>query len=379
MIKICFVTTIFETFDCFLKKLSIYLLNTGLFDLSLICDGESLAGKTVPPGVHFYPVQMKRGAHLSGIKSCVEIRKIFRREKYDLIQYSTPNAALYAAIAGKLEKIPVRLYCQWGLAYVGMKGVKRKIFKTIEKAVCSLSTWIEPDSKSNLEFAHSEKLYPINKGSVIWNGSACGIDLGKFDISKKAEKRKHIRELFLIPDAAFVFIFIGRINKDKGINELLSAFKRINNENAKVFLLMVGNCEAVDQLEQANYIWSKNCDRIFYAGRVDNVEDYLSASDCYILPSYREGFGMGVIEAESMGVPVIVTDIPGPRDAMIDKQTGIAVKVRDSNRLYEAMKEILRDNKRYGENGYIFATEKFDQTKLFQMILDDRKKLLGLL
>lgn len=111
-----------------------------------------------------------------------------------MVQYSTPNASLYAALAAKLAGVPVRLYCQWGMAYVGFHGIKRVIFKRIEKLVCTLSTWVEPDSFGNLKFSHAEGLYPENKGSVIWNGSASGVNLNKFDNSQKPVWRAEIRE-----------------------------------------------------------------------------------------------------------------------------------------------------------------------------------------
>lgn len=372
--KICFVTTVSSTFESFVLPLTKYLHDNTDWDISFVCSDEKTIDD-LPDYIHYFPVTMKRGISFDGIKAIKEMKKIFKREKFDIVQYSTPNASCYASIAAKQAKIPVRLYCQWGIAYVGFSGFKRKIFKCIEKMVCKLSTWIEPDSISNLNFAHKEQLYPNEKGSVIWNGSACGVDLSKFDISKKDEFRNKIRSQYDIDDDKFVYIFIGRVTRDKGINELLESFKEISSKDNYLFLL--GNNEVDSTVNNDLYQWSLQQENIIYTGNVNNVEEYLSASDCYVLPSYREGFGMSVVEAEAMGVPVIVTNIPGPIDAMVDNETGLSVEKENVKELTSAMIKILNvDLTSMGNKGMNYASKNFEQNTLFKKIVKDRECLV---
>lgn len=377
MKKICFITTIPLTLNTFVLNTAKYLHENTDWDISFICSDENDFGLSLPKYIHYFPVQMERGISIAGVKAMLEMKRIFKREKFDLIQYSTPNASLYASMAGKLAHVPVRLYCQWGIAFVGFQGLKRKIFQMEEKYVCHLSTHIEPDSNSNLRFAHEIGLYPKGKGSVIWNGSACGVNLTKFDISNKEEYRKDIREQLDISEDAFVYGFVGRITRDKGVNELLEAYKKLNDDS---YLIMVGPSEVDETINQELYTWASENEKTKFTGYTTVVEQYLSAMDCYILPSYREGFGMGVVEAEAMGVPVIVTDIPGPTDAMIDNETGIVVQKADVESLYNAMISIREDKVRYfamAEKAHDFAVNNFEQKQLFNYILEDRKKLLG--
>lgn len=379
MKKICFVTTVSLTLRMFVLKAAEYLHLNG-YDISFICDEDPDFAASLPEYVHYYPIPMKRGISLGGIAAMRKMSKIFQRERFDLVQYSTPNASLYASIAAKRAHVPVRLYCQWGMAYVGFSGLKRKIFKQIEKTVCRLSTWIEPDSFGNLRFSHDEGLYPSEKGSVVWNGSACGVDLDKFDYTQKATWRNTIREKYNIPEDAVVFGFVGRVTRDKGINELFAASKRLFSVNENTYLMVVGNNEITAAVNTELYNWAKNEPRVFFCGSTNYVEQYLSAMDVYILPSYREGFGMVVVEAEAMGVPVIITDIPGPTDAMIPNVTGITVQKGDDDTLYRAMHILMGDQKLrldMGANGRSFATERFDQRILLKELLLDREKLLS--
>ena len=378
MKKICYVTTVSGTLKSFVLPVAKYLAEHTDWEIYMMANDDPDFEKSLPENIHFIPISMERGISMGGIKAMLKMKKIFKREKFDLVQYSTPNAALYASMAAKAAKIPVRLYCQWGMAYVGMHGLKRKIFKFVEKQVCKMSTWIEPDSNSNLSFAVKESLYKADKACVIGNGSACGVNLEKFDISKKEGYRQKIREQHNLPQDAFVYGFVGRVTRDKGINELFTAFKRIYEENKNAYLLMVGRIENEGLLNPELFSWSKECENVVYVGGSNIVEQYLSAMDCFVLPSYREGFGMGTIEAEAMGVPVIVTEIPGPIDAMLPNVTGKMVPMADAGALYSAMKEIMiEDLISFGEKGYSFAVENFEQKKLCQLIFEDRKKLLG--
>lgn len=371
--KICYVTTIPATIQSFILPLAEYLHENTDWDISFICSDDEKFEKSLPEYINFYPVHMERGISVAGVKAMFQIKKILKKEKFDMVQYSTPNASLYTAMAAKLAKIPVRLYCQWGIAYVGFNGLKRKIFKIVEKFVCGLSTCVQPDSKSNLNFARSEGLYSEKKSSVIWNGSACGVSLDKFNVKRKNEYRSYIREKYNIARDTFVYIFIGRVTRDKGINELLSAFKRLNDDSV---LFLLGNNEVDTSVNRELYDWSLENKNIIYTGNVDDVERYLSAADCYVLPSYREGFGMSVIEAEAMGVPVIVTDIPGPVDAVIDNKTGLLVKKADENSLLDAMKKIRKLNyQEMGKEGHKFASDNFEQKQLFDKIVESRRAL----
>ena len=227
MKKVCFITTVSGTLESFVLEFAKYMHDNGEYDITFICNKDDGFANLLPTYIHCIPVDMKRGISIGGVSACFKMWKVFKKNKYDLIQYSTPNAALYASIAGWFAKIPVRLYCQWGLVFVGFSGLKRKIFKYEEKLVCKLSSWIEPDSWGNLEFCHREKIYPRQKGSVVHKGSASGVSLEKFDISKKEIYRIEVRRKFGIPDDIFVYGFVGRITGDKGINELLLATKSI--------------------------------------------------------------------------------------------------------------------------------------------------------
>lgn len=361
----------------FVLKLADYIhINTD-WEISMICSADTEFANLLPDYIQYYPVSMQRGISISGVKAIFEIWKIFKREKFDLIQYATPNASLYASLAGKLAGIPVRLYCQWGIVYVGFQGLKRKIFKVEEKFVCSLSTHIEPDSRSNLKFSHIEGLYPESKGTVIWNGSACGVNLDKFDISKKAIFRQKIRAKYGISEDVFVYGFVGRITRDKGINELLGAYKAIYSGTE--YLMLVGPNEADATIDAELYSWAQNNNHVIFTGFTSIVEEYLSAMDCYILPSYREGFGLGVIEAGAMEVPVIVTNIPGPIDSVSNGHTGIIINKANIEELIDAMMFFFRERKiarAWGKNGRMLVETMFEQSKLFSYILEDRKELL---
>ena len=377
--KICFVTTISVTLKSFVLELAKYMHAHGEYDITFICNDDQVFANSLPDYIHFIPVPMERGISLGGIGAMLKMRAIFCREKFDLVQYSTPNASLYAALAAWLARIPVRLYCQWGMAYVGFHGIKRKIFKLIEKTVCTLSTWVEPDSHGNLHFSHDEGLYSAEKGSVNWNGSASGVNLEKFNISGKKSWREQKRAEYGVPLDAFVYGFIGRITGDKGINELFSAFRGIRRKHPNSYLMLVGNPEKADSVDEALYEWAEQDPQVLFCGYTNVVEQYLSAMDAYILPSYREGFGSAVIEAEAMGLPVIVTDIPGPTNAMLRDETGLVVPIKDIDALQTAMEELLKKPElcaKFGRNGYQFAVEKFEQKTLFGYILEDRNRLL---
>ena len=379
MFKICFITTSFGTIKAFVLRFAEYLYNNYDIDITFVCQEGKGIEQLMPPHFHYRPVNMERGVHFSALRSIKEMKKVIKNGHFDLIQYSTPNASFYASLVGKKCKVPVRLYCQWGMAYVGFSGIKRLIFKTIERSICKKSTHIEPDSRGNLLFGIKEKLYPSYKGSVIWNGSASGVSFDKFDISKKICYSEQIRTALKIPPEAFVFGFVGRITGDKGINELLSAFQSIEKEYKNCYLIFVGSEDKIESIDSGLYKYAHEDSQIRMCGSTSVVEQYLSAMDCFVLPSYREGFGMATIEAEAMGVPVIVTDIPGPTDAMISNETGLVIPKKNIPALIDAMRVMICDKvkrKLYGQNGATFVKNRFDQKVLFKKMAEDRIALI---
>lgn len=376
-VKICVVHTISKTLDWFVVDSMRYLNDNG-YEVYLVGNMEKEFVEKNKDFAHCLHIPMGRGINLyNAFRATYKIYRLFKKENFDIIQYSTPNASLYASLAGKLAKVPVRLYCQWGLRYVSMTGIKRIIFKAIEKQICKYSTWIEPDSFGNLKYVRDEGLYNEQKSSVVWNGSANGVNLQRFDISKKEVWRLEMRNILGINQDEFVFGFVGRVDPDKGFNELIESFKYFEGTRAK--LLIVGMEDKIESVNAKLYSYSKLSNQILYTGVVSDVEKYMSMMDCLVLPSYREGFGSVIIEAEAMGIPVIVTDIPGPTEAMIKDVTGLLVKKADVETLKYAMNIMYSDSekrKRMGEAAYEYASKNFEQKKLFASILEDRNRLL---
>ncbi len=384
MKKICIVTTMWSSINNWIKPFLNEYAKRGV-DVSIVCNMDAEYEKNLKeeyPFIHTYPIPFPRGISVLGsIKSIRLLTKLFKKEKFDMVQYSTPNASMYASVAAKLAKIPVRLYCQWGMVYVTMSGIKRKIFETIERMVCHFSTQIQPDSKGNLEFCRKEGLYDEKKSLVIWNGSAKGLDLTAFDVSKKAEYAKEIKEIYNIPENVPVIGFVGRLGKEKGCNELFTAFRSLKEQFPELKLIFVGPIEKEDTIEPELLTYFRECDDIIKTGRVTNVEKYTSAMDVFVLPSYREGFGMSVIEASAMEVPVIVTKYPGPSSATEEGVTGISVAVKDVDALTLAIADLLKDSEKrlaMGRAGRTFVEHNFDQKEFIKRYMDNRMALLGL-
>ena len=384
MKKICIITTMWSSINNWIKPFLNEYANRGV-DVSIVCNMDAEYEKKLKeeyPFVHTYPIPFPRGISVFGsLKSIRLLTKLFKKEKFDMVQYSTPNASMYGAVASKLEKIPVRLYCQWGMVYVTMSGIKRKVFKTIERMVCCLSTQIQPDSEGNLQFCREQGFYDESKSLVIWNGSAKGLDLTAFDVSKKAEYSKEIKEKYNIPEDVPVIGFVGRLGKEKGCNELFRSFKALKEQFSTLKLLFVGPIEKEDTIEPELLEYFFGCDDIIKTDRVTNVEKYISAMDVFVLPSYREGFGMSVIEASAMEVPVVVTEYPGPSSAMEEGVTGISVPVKDSDALTIAVADLLENREKslaMGRAGRIFVEQNFEQKEFIKRYMENRMNLLGI-
>lgn len=377
--RICFVSTLPITLSTFVRPQAVHLAESGWI-VSWACAADDEFSLNTPSGIVYHPLQLKRGIDIFGVPRAVHsLYELFRFGDFDIVQYSTPNAAFYASTAAWLARVPVRLYAQWGVRYVGFTGLKRWLFKAIEAWTCARSTIVEPDSHGNVEFSVSEELYPRAKARVIWNGSACGIDLARFAVSKKSGWRSRWRELLGLDADSVVVGFVGSLRRDKGSNELLAAFRSVSAEFPEARLLLVGDLEFLDTIEPDLRTWMTKSEQVVHAGTTSEVPQHMACMDVFVLPSYREGFGMVVIEAEAMGVPVIVSDVPGPTDAMVPGQTGLVVPVRDSASLADALRTLLSDEalrERMGADAVRFACSGFEQNEFLCRAVQDKQELL---
>lgn len=373
--KICYIVTIPATIRAFFIQQLKYLAKNG-FDVSVVCSEDHTLQSELGNKISFHPIRIPRGISMIGsFKTIRELIVYFKQEHFDIIQYSTPNAALYASIAGYFVNVKVRNYHLMGFRYLGAKGVMKSILKTFEVISCKCSTHIECVSKSNLELGIREKVFSKDKAVVIWNGSSGGVDLNYFDYHKRLEYRNEIRKKYNLSDSDFIFGFVGRITRDKGINEILEAFENV--KDAK--LLMVGEPEGISTLNQQLYNDSLSNHNIIYTGKVENVEKYYAAIDTLLLPSYREGFGNVVIEAAAMGTPAIVSNIPGPIDIVEAGKTGLIVNSKDTNSLLKAMCIIrTMDYVEMGKYARWMVEKRFDSRILFDYILKRKEELINI-
>ena len=363
-----------------------FILDSALFikkntewDITFVCGYTDQSELISNHGIRFVPIKIKRGFSLTGFFSIVRLKRFFKKEKFDIIQYAALNSACYSSIAGRLAKIPIRIYSQWGIDYPAFKGFKRFVFKTIDRITCKHSTIVQPDSKSNLALGIADKHYTEEKAYVISNGSSCGVNLRRFNCEKRSEWFDEIRNKHGIPNDAFVFGYVGRFLKDKGINELLESAKELLENNTNVYFLLVGSLDLVEGINKQLLNSAKKEPKIIFAGFSLETEKYYAAIDCLVLPSYHEGFPTSLIESQAMGTPVITTKVNGCTDSIIDGKTGFLIAPKNKDELKEKMLELVNNPSTVElmkEDCVTFVRDYYDQDELFQRILDDRKKII---
>lgn len=376
MKKICAITTVSGTMVSFVIPAMRILKDHG-YDVTLVCNMEEDFYAKYSEEFHCINIPMKRGVSIVDmIKMPFVFANILKKGKYDLVQYATPNASFYASLGSLMIKVKKRLYCQWGIRYVGNNGIMRKVLKLLEKITCMCSTHIRPASWKNLDFAVAEGLYYRSKASVIGDGGTIGVDLKQFDVLKKESAKTMVLEQFQQLKGKLVLGFVGRINNDKGIKELLEAFIRLEKKYPNIALLLIGGIDN----ECSSYI--RCCEEhpnIVNMGRTNDVPTYISAIDILVHPSYREGFSMVIQQAMAMEIPVVTTDIPGPSEVIKDGETGILAKPRDTDSLYDAMLWMIEhpeERLQMGKMGRKRCEKYFSRERMLQLTLEDRENII---
>lgn len=310
-------------------------------------------------------IRMSRQIDILGdIKSLVKLWRFFRRERPQMVHSMTPKAGLLCMVASKLAGVPVRVHTFTGLVFPTSTGIKRRILMATDWLTCACATHIVPEGEGVKRDLLTNK---ITKKAirVLGYGNCQGIDLDRFNPERayevdKDENAKPLPKLFdverpedfirnqnlkpILRKGCVTFIAIGRLVGDKGINELVSAFERINKEFPKTRLILLGHTESkLDPLKQETVVTIRNHPSIEAVGLQYDIRPWLSVSDCAVLASYREGFPNAVIEAGAMGLAQIVTDINGANEIIVEGENGTIVPSHDSVALYVAMKRMIVD------------------------------------
>lgn len=312
------------------------------------------------------------------IRSLIKMYKFLRKEKPQIVHTHTPKAGIVGMLAAWLARVPVRMHTVAGMPLLVHKGFKRVILNLVERMTYMCATKVYPNSQAMKEIIIKEKLAPARKLHVIANGSSNGIDTDYFSLSNfTEEERNNLREKLNISKSDFVFIFIGRLVKDKGINELIAAFTRLKAENIK--LLLVGPYEEeLDPLLPETLSDIKNNRNIISVGWQDDVRPYFAISNALVFPSYREGFPNVVMQAGAMGLPSIVTDINGCNEIIIENENGVIIPPQDTEKLYDAMQFFLdnkEDVKRMVDNSRELITSRYEQRLVWEAILEEYRRL----
>ena len=323
-------------------------------------------------------VPMER--HMSPLKDLVSLMRlirVFRREKPMMVHSMTPKAGLLSMMAARLAGVPLRVHTFTGLVFPTATGLTKRILMFTDRLTCACATHIVPEGEGvkNDLISHHITGKPLQ---VLGHGNIRGIDLDHYDPERDdvAEQASEIRRRDL-----FTFIFIGRLVGDKGINELVEAFERLNNEYPDSRLILVGRQEPdLDPLNTETLAKISQNKNIESVGQQSDVRPWLAASDVLVFPSYREGFPNVVIEAGAMGLPSVVTDINGSREIIIDGQNGIIVPPRDAEALFRGMKRLFEDRcsvERMRSNARPLIASRYEQSYVRDCLKGFYKKIIG--
>lgn len=308
------------------------------------------------------------------IKSLWKIIKVMRKEKPYMVHSMTPKAGLLSMIAGWLTGVPVRVHTFTGLVWPTATGVKRKILMATDWLTCACATHVIPEGQGVLDDLKNYKVCrkPMK---VLGYGNVMGVDMQRFNPARFPDVQRD--------DKVFRYVFVGRIVGDKGINELVEAFVRLNNEYPDTQLTLVGKYEAnLDPLkpETLKLIEENPCiDACGPRYRDDLLVEYMK-SHCFVMPSYREGFPNTVMEAGAMRLPSVVTDINGSREIIIHGKNGCIVPPKDVDALYEAMKLMFLDSdsrKKMASNARPLIVSRFEKSFVQDCLMKFYEEILN--
>src|SRR5699024_5141910 len=313
--------------------------------------------------------------NINPIKDLVSLSKLilyFQKEKPNLINAGTPKAGLLGILASFITNVPQRIYTLRGLRLETETGLIRKVLWLAEKIACTFATEVICVAPSLLSEARKLNLIKSNKGIVLGNGSSNGIQLSKYPdrqiIEKEITKLSHSLGL---EENTFIMGFVGRLTKDKGIEELISSFKSLQEKYSDIKLLILGRIEnqAGVSMDLEHELISNS--GILYLGFVEKPELYYYLMDVLIFPTYREGFGNVSIQAQAAGTTVIVSDVTGAKDTIINNETGFLVPVKSVKALVESV-EKLKSNPELrqilSDNAKEFVRQNFDSKIVWEEI-----------
>ena len=363
--KIIRASTVPQSLDVFCKGM-LKELSEKYEVVALSSPGEPLDRVREREGVRTIAVPMERHISLmKDLKALLVMIKTLHKERPYMIHSMTPKAGLLCMVAGKLTGVPVRIHTFTGLVWPTSTGLKRKILMLTDKLTCACATNIIPEGqgvKNDLSAGKITKK-PLK---VLGYGNVMGVDMEHF--SRRPEVLKLAEELNLRDSSKFSFLFVGRIVKDKGINELVGAFKKLYSEYPDIRLILVGPYEDnLDPISQESRDAISAYDDIVAVGKKMGEEllAYYAAADCFVMPSYREGFPNTVLEAGAMGLASIVTDINGSREIVVDGENGMIVPPQNEERLYHAMKVMLTspaDREKLAGKARKMIADRFEQS-----------------
>jgi len=344
--------------------------------------GEALDAFARETQIEVHAVEMSRRiTPMRDLASLGRIIRVIKNIRPTIVHAYTPKGGLLAMLAARWCNVPVRIYHILGLPMMTARGMKRRLLRSTERMSCRLAHQVYSMCDSLSEVVVGEGICPAQKLKVLHRGGVDGIEaMDRFNPTRLPEETSRlIRQRHNIPPDATVAGYVGRIVRDKGLIELSQAWRVLREEFPSLHLLVAGPIESEDPLP-ADVLASLQSDpRVHLAGPIRDMPSLYRALDFLVLPTYREGFGVVLVEAAAMEVPAIATRIPGCVDAVRDGETGVLVPPRDAGALASAMRAYVNDaslRRRHGEQGRQRVLRDFDPDMMRATLFQDYQRLL---
>ena len=301
----------------------------------------------------------RRIAPWRDLQALMALYRLFRRRRFELVHSVSPKAGLLAMLAGRLARVPVRIHTFTGQVWVTRRGYARGLLKLLDRLIAVLATHVLVDSPTQREFLLAQRIVSAEKSRVLGKGSVSGVDASRFRPAPQA--RAALRHELGYGDSDVVLLFVGRLNRDKGVIDLARAFARVTATAQNARLLVIGPDEdGIRSSIQASLV--NAAAQTQFIAYTDRPEDYMAAADVFCLPSYREGFGTTIIEAAAAGIPAIGSRIYGVTDAIDDGVTGLLFDPGNIGQLADAMLRLVSNEslrREMGERARVRALRDF--------------------